>query len=125
MKFDEDFQLVDDVDSSEIFLDLDRNVLVKLKQTEVSDVDSIILYTVVDEEVKAGSLKRKNDELSSSDCSSETTNESQEGSRKSTNFVYSSSESLNAQDLYNKKPRCMDKISSKASTVDGRSQILD
>ncbi|XP_046640178.1 uncharacterized protein LOC124321312 [Daphnia pulicaria] len=125
MKFDEDFQLVVDVHSSEIFLDLDRNVLVKLKQTEAIDADSIIFETAVDEEVKAGSLKRKNDELSSSDCSSETTNESQEGSRESTDFLYSSSDSLNAQDLYNKKPRCMEKISSKASRVDGTSQILD
>ena len=109
MKFDEDFQLVVDVHSSEIFLDLDRNVLVKLKKTEVRDADSvgadsIIFETAVDEEVKAGSVKRKNDELSSSDLSSETSNESEVGSRKSTDFLYSSSDSLNAQDLYNKKP---------------------
>jgi hypothetical protein len=129
MKFDEDFQLVVDVHSSEIFLDLDRNVLVKLKKTEVRDADSvgadsIIFETAVDEEVKAGSVKRKNDELSSSDLSSETSNESEVGSRKSTDFLYSSSDSLNAQDLYNKKPRCMEKISRKASRVVGTSQIL-
>lgn len=89
MKFDEEFKIVD-VDSPEIFLYLEQNILVKLVKTETSDADSIIPIAV-DEEVKVGSLKRKTTE--NDDCS-ETTNETPEGS---TDFVYSSSDS-NAQD---------------------------
>lgn len=52
------------MDSSEIFLDLEQNVLVKLEQTETSDADFIIPFY-------CGRKNNKND-----DCCSETTNES-------------------------------------------------
>jgi hypothetical protein len=47
MKFDGDFKIVVDVDSSEIFLHLEQNVLKKLKQSETSDGNSIIHIAVV------------------------------------------------------------------------------
>lgn len=69
------------MDSSEIFLHLEQNVLKKLEQTETSDGDSII-HIAVNEEVKVWSLKQKNTE--NDDCS-ETTNKTPEGS---TDFLY-------------------------------------